>query len=83
MIEHGGARFADLCKKTHVPGLGRQTLDKVVFTLAVFFRQWPDQHMAAVLQRFDPVLSSDRGIGSSGPVIVVFDSEHSVTLHPV
>jgi hypothetical protein len=66
-----------------MPGLGRQALDKRAFTFAVFFRQWPDQHMTPVLERFDPLFAGDGGIGRSGSVIVVFDSQHGVFLHPV
>ena len=83
LVEHLGAGLTDLREKAHVPGLGRQPLDEGVFTLAVFLRQRPDQYMAAVLERFDPVLSGDCGVGRCGPIVVVFDGEHGVILHSV
>jgi hypothetical protein len=63
-----------------VPGFGRQPLDEVIFTVAVLFRQRPDQHVAAVPECFNPVLAIDGGIGGCSPIIVVFDSEHGVFL---
>ncbi|MNL16701.1 hypothetical protein D3C87_1377530 [compost metagenome] len=82
LLEHAVAGLVDLRQKAHVPRLGGQALDKRVFTLAIFFRQRPDQHMAAVFECFNPVLSGDCGVSGSGPIIVVFDVEHGGILHP-
>ncbi|MNI96717.1 hypothetical protein D3C73_1552290 [compost metagenome] len=76
-------RFVDPREKAHVPGLGGQTFDEGVFTLAVFIRQLPDQHVTAILKGFDPVLAFDFGTGFSSPIMMIFDSEHRAILRPV
>src|SRR3546814_5401711 len=42
LVEHGRAWFVDLRQETHVPGLRRQMLDEVVFTLTIFFLRRPE-----------------------------------------
>lgn len=76
LIEHRGAGFSDMREKAHVPGFGGQPFDEYICTVAVLLRQWPDQHMASVLERFNPMLPGDRGVSRRGPVIVVFDGKH-------
>jgi hypothetical protein len=76
------AGFVALHEKAHVPGLRAQMFDEAVLSLAVFFRQLPDQHVTTILERFDPVFPSDFGIGFRGPIIMVFDSEHDAILQP-
>lgn len=76
LVEQSGAGFADLGEKTHVPGFGGQALDEVVFAQAILLPERPDQYMAAVLERLNPVLSGDRRISGDGLIVVVFDGEH-------
>ncbi|CAI8728340.1 hypothetical protein EMIT0194P_120122 [Pseudomonas serbica] len=80
LIEHRSAGFVDLRKKTHMTGLGRQSFDEGVFTVAILLRQWPDQNVATIPERFDPVLAVDCSIGGRSPIIVVFDGKHGVFL---
>jgi hypothetical protein len=61
-------------------GFGRQPFDERVFTVAILLRQWSDQNVATVPERFYPVLAVDRGVGGRGPIIVVFDGKHGVFL---
>lgn len=81
LIEQRGARLTDLCEKAQVSGLGRQALDERIFALAILGGQGTDQDVAAILERLDPVFTLVRGIGRRRAVIVVFDSEHEMSLH--
>ncbi|MNH27422.1 hypothetical protein D3C79_875340 [compost metagenome] len=57
LIQHGFARLRELAQEAEVARLWRQAFDKVLLALAVFGLQRPDQHMGAVVERFDPVFA--------------------------
>ncbi|MCY1305959.1 hypothetical protein D9M70_557910 [compost metagenome] len=56
MVEQG---FADLhlALEAQAPGDRRQTIEEIPLAITVFRTQRADQHMAAVIEFFDPVIA--------------------------
>ncbi|MCY1188137.1 hypothetical protein D9M73_292040 [compost metagenome] len=56
MVEQG---FTDLhlALETQAPGDRRQAIEEIPLTVAVFRTQRADQHMAAIVEFFDPVIA--------------------------
>ncbi|KWT05418.1 hypothetical protein AL046_24245 [Pseudomonas syringae pv. avii] len=63
LIEQWFARLFHRDQKAKMPRLRRQVLDERKLTRPVFGLQRANQHVAAVIQRRDPVIDSEPGHG--------------------
>ena len=59
----------------------RRLLDAVAQSAPPIYDMQLPPDVAAILERLDPVFTLVRGIGRRRAVIVVFDSEHEMSLH--